>query len=510
MKKYVLFFVGILILAFGLRIYDLSGTPAGMHADEVSSAYNAYSILKTGNDEHGVSFPLYFEAFNDYKHPVYIYSMIPSLFFFGLTNFGARFTSVLFSLLALFVFYLLISKMVDRKTAVLSVFFLSITPWFFFYSRVAFEVISFCFLFLLALFLFFKGLENKKWLPVSALVFGLSLYAYGIARLFVPLFLFGLLWIYRKELFSPTFRKTIFVCFFLFILMAIPCYYASFFGHANARFAVVSVFHRSETPLLSFFINYFSHWSPAYLFFSGDSQINNNVTGWGELYHFALLLVPLGLYWLFKNKNQKTVQLLALWLLLFPLAASFTYGDLPHSARSFIGVPAFALLMSLGLFELWGLFHSFLSRFAVPAIDPKQLFFFFVCVVSFGIVFEAGIFFHDYFTTYQEESADYWLYFAQPTIGYMEEVKPAYEHIYLSKTGFDLFYISLLYHLQADPQQYQENGLKSFGYEICTIDLCFNESQKNLYVFRGFELTINGTHNIHYYNSDKIAVKFFG
>ena len=55
-----------------LRIYDISANPPGFFADEASFGYNAYSVLHTGKDEHG-QIAVFFEAFGEYKLPVYIY-----------------------------------------------------------------------------------------------------------------------------------------------------------------------------------------------------------------------------------------------------------------------------------------------------------------------------------------------------------------------------------------------------------------------------------------------------
>ena len=373
-------------------------------------------------------------------------------------------------------------------------------PWHLHHSRVAFEVISFSFLFLFGVLCFYKGFEKKQWFFFSAFLFGLSLYSYGIARLFIPLFLIGMAWIYRTELFSKKYRTTLFLCVFIFLTLSSASYYNSFFGHANARFAVVSIFSRTETPLTMFFLNYFSHFSPEYLFFSGDKQMNNHITGWGQLPHYALLLVALGLLFLWKQRHRKEAQMVFLWLLLFPVAASFTYGDLPHAARSFIGAPAFAILMSLGLISL---FHI-VEQHRIFSTDVI------IIIIILVLVLETTVFLYSYFVIYKETSADYWLAFAPETVQYMESVRSTYDTVYLSKKGLDLFYISLLYYLQADPAQYQSSGLESFGYHYCDMDTCINESQHNLYVFHGFELTIEGTHNIYYTTNDKIAVKFFG
>lgn len=506
-KYHTPLFLLLLFFSLFLRLYDLSETPLGMHADEVSGAYNAYSILKTGRDEHGNFFPLYFEAFNDYKHPFLLYSLVPSLALLDLTPFATRLPSVVFSFFGIVFFYFIIKKLFDQNVGLFAAFFLSFMPWYFHYSRLAFEVMSFCFLFLLGFLLFLRGFSNKRWCYISAVVFALSFYAYGIARLFVPLFLLGSIWIYRETLLHH--KKDLLLCAFLFFLLVTPAYYASFLGHANARFDVVSIFARSETPFASFFLNYFSHFSPSYLFFEGDAQIVNAVTNWGELYHFSLFFLPFGLFYCWKKRREKSSQLLFLWLLLYPLAASLTYGDLPHSARSFIGVPVFSALLALGVIFFVQLLTKKVELSALSEKWKLQLQTCLLLLIVFFVILEMAFFFHSYFFVYKHTSADHFLAFAKPTVAYMEQIQPHYEHLYLSKTGLDLFYISVLYYTQADPATYQEYGLSGLGYEICDFEQCYNESQKNVYVFRGFEVTINGTHNIYYHTTDKIAVKFF-
>lgn len=513
-KYHFLFLFFILLSAFFIRAYDLADDPPGLYMDEVSSAYNAWSILKTGKDEHGNLFPVYFEAFGEYRHGLYIYSMIPSLFVFGLNDFGTRFTSVIFGILSIIVLYFLAKRLFDTNIALLSTALFAIQPWHMHLSRVAFEGISFVFLFLLAFLLFFKGFEKKYWLFFSALLFGLSVYSYGVAKLFVPLFLLGLLVIYRKYFWREN-QHLLFLCFFLFALTAWPIYYLSFFGEGNARFQEGSVFVLSEHPVFSFFINYVSHYSSSFLFFEGDAGLRHHLYQWGVLYHFDILFVLLGLVWLFRHRTDKRAQILFLWLILFPVAASFMHGDTPHVLRTFIGAPVFILLSALGIQFLWQLvsekylFFSFLKK-----ISLEKLFLCFVLLLGIGISVEAGFYLHEYFTDYKIYSYDYWMAYAKPLMAYVIENRDQYDHAYFSSGGFSRFGVYILYAIQADPLQYQEKGLDSFGYAICNMEnneTCINESQHNLYIFRGFELpTMNGTHNIYYPNNDTIAVKMVG
>ncbi len=56
-----------------LHFYKLTSIPSGLNQDETSIGYNAYSVLTTGKDEYGKSYPIYFKSFGDEKLPVYIY-----------------------------------------------------------------------------------------------------------------------------------------------------------------------------------------------------------------------------------------------------------------------------------------------------------------------------------------------------------------------------------------------------------------------------------------------------
>ncbi|HSW75705.1 MAG TPA: hypothetical protein VLG50_01565, partial [Candidatus Saccharimonadales bacterium] len=73
--KYVL--LVILFAAAFLRLYQLSSIPGSLNQDEAAIGYNAYSILKTGADEHGKFLPLSLQSFGDWKLPVYEYIDIP-------------------------------------------------------------------------------------------------------------------------------------------------------------------------------------------------------------------------------------------------------------------------------------------------------------------------------------------------------------------------------------------------------------------------------------------------
>src|ERR1700694_4553687 len=88
---------GILFLALFLRTYHLSAVPPSPYLDEVSNGYNAYSILKTGNDEYGRHLPILMQAYNDFRPTLFVYFMIPFIATVGLTTFAIRLPAVLLS-----------------------------------------------------------------------------------------------------------------------------------------------------------------------------------------------------------------------------------------------------------------------------------------------------------------------------------------------------------------------------------------------------------------------------
>ena len=140
MKKSLLI-AFVILLAFVLRFYHLNLTPSSLYWDEVSLGYNAYSILKTGRDEHGKFLPFTnFTAFGDYKPPGYIYAAVPAIAVLGFNEFSVRFPSAFFGVLTVAITYLLTKRIFRReKIALFAGFFLAISPWHIQFSRGAFE-----------------------------------------------------------------------------------------------------------------------------------------------------------------------------------------------------------------------------------------------------------------------------------------------------------------------------------------------------------------------------------
>ena len=106
-KRFIFLIILIFTLLGGvLRFYSFTNNPPGLNIDEVSVGYNAYSILKTGRDEHGQFLTLAFKSVGDYKPPMSIYLTIPSIALFGLNEFGVRFPAAFLSTISIPIYYL--------------------------------------------------------------------------------------------------------------------------------------------------------------------------------------------------------------------------------------------------------------------------------------------------------------------------------------------------------------------------------------------------------------------
>src|SRR5258708_10985045 len=213
-KNWIL--VGIIVLAFVLRFLHLNSYPA-LNADEASIGYDAYSLLQTGKDQHGNSWPIDFQSFNDYKPGLYVYIVMPFVKVFGLNEWAVRIPNALIGVASVYVVYLLVKELFRRDKqsfaifdgkelfALLSALFLAISPWHIQFSRGGWEANVATFLVMLGILFFAKYFNSSKknilYLVSSVCAFVLSMYCYQATRVVTPFLGIGLITIYKKEIF---------------------------------------------------------------------------------------------------------------------------------------------------------------------------------------------------------------------------------------------------------------------------------------------------------------------
>lgn len=209
MSKY--FWLGTIIFLFLVtRLYKISEVPGSVYWDEASIGYNAFAISTDLKDEWGEFLPLHFRAFGEFKLPVYIYSVAILTKLFGSSEFTLRLPSVLYSLgIIIIVYFLTLKISKDEKIGLLSSFLLSISPWFFIFSRTGYEATAGLFFFLgFVYFLLFN--EGKKInIFLTSLFAVLSFYSYNSFRILIPIFF--VVWLLKTCLFDKNeIKKSLF------------------------------------------------------------------------------------------------------------------------------------------------------------------------------------------------------------------------------------------------------------------------------------------------------------
>src|SRR3990167_3507089 len=456
----------IFILAFLLRVIFTTKAPPSINWDEASLGYNAYSILKTGKDEWGRSWPVTFEAFGDYKLPGYVYTLVPFVGIFGLNEFSVRLPSIISGSLAVIFLYLAVFKITsNKKWAVVSALLLAISPWHFFLSRVAVEAnLAFGF-FLVGFFFLLHGLKKYYLLLPASLFFGFSIFTYNSARIFVPIFLLAFFLLHRKQ-FKPN-KISLAALGILAIFLAFG-FYLAVFQDSSARYFWVRlldegainfleqsrnnsvlnplftnlIYNRATYFVYNFGLNYLKHLSVQFLAISGGSNYQFSVQNLGLIYLAELPFLIFGFYKLLK---QKAGWIFLVWFLAAPVPSALTR-EAPHALRSIFMLGSIQVITAAGLI---GLYSAISGR--------KLLKNFSIALIGFLIAFNALHYFRIYFNVYPVEYSGAWQYGYRQTVEEVLKNYDEYPKIYFTKK-YGEPHIFYLFFSAYDPGKYQNNS----------------------------------------------------
>lgn len=199
-KKYYRILMIILIIGMFLRIVDIYKLPNAQNVDEISSGYEAFAISNYGIDRNGNFIPAFLVAWGGGQNALLTYLIIPFIKIFGLSIFSIRLPMAILGCISLWIMFLLLKKIGNKKIAIIGLAFFAICPWHIMKSRWGLESNLFPDLILIFIYLFIKGIEEKKiWYYISFVIAGLSAYSYGTSYFFLPAFIIPLLLIFIKK-----------------------------------------------------------------------------------------------------------------------------------------------------------------------------------------------------------------------------------------------------------------------------------------------------------------------
>jgi len=496
-KKY--FILGlIIILAAFLRFWQIDKVPPSLYWDEVSQGYNAYSILKTGYDEHHEFLPIArFQAFGDYKAPVYIYLTVISIFIFGTTEFAVRFPSAFFGTLTVLLTYCLTKEIFEnnKRRNLICIFaslFLAISPWHIQLSRAAYEANVATFFTALGLLTFFMAKRKYAYFYlISSVSFVLAFYSFNAHRIFIPLLIFLLFFIYRKQVLLNV--KKIIAVIFIGIFLLIPFLLYLRTPESKLRFTEVNIFtdisviresnhlqnvdgnsligkvfdNRRVLYGLSFLKHYFDFFNPTYLFFKGDGNPRFSTQDNGELYLYMLPLIIAGIYFIIKTDRINRYFLLG-WFLLAPVAAA-TARETPHALRSETFIPIYEIFAAYGFVEIINL---------VGKCSKKILYIFLIISFIVGLYYLVD-FLHAYYVHFPVRYSEEWQYGYKQAVQKAESLKDKYDEIVFSN-AYGRAYIYVLWYGRYAPKDFWKNGVvkrDAFGF--------YNVDSFGKYIFDG-------------------------
>lgn len=475
-----LYIILILLVATFLRSYKISSTPA-INSDEAALAYNAYSLWETGKDEHGISWPLHFKSFGDFKPGGYVYLALPFVKILGLNTLAIRLPNLILSVVSIYFFYKLINLLSTKVLAYYSTIVLALSPWHIHFSRGAWESSTALSLTIIGLYLFYSYILNHKpapqkagsyiYLYFSVLFFSLSLYTYHSARLITPLIIVFLFIQNFKTLTNSKYLKNTIIAIILAIIIITPVA-SSFLNSGGAtRFNGVGILadpgpiwranellnHHGQPItlinrimhnkrilyLLSWLEKYTSHFTADFLFINGDEVARSKSVEIGQFYLFELPLFILGLYLFTKTKHLLLKNLTFFLLLITPLASSLTF-QAPSALRSL------SMVIPLSIFIGYGIDKTVPLLNRKPAPQKAGSYILFLVAYLYSLAY----YLNSYFILYPKMYPLAWQYSFDQVIPIVEENKTKYENVYFTNK-YDQPYILYLFYSQYNPNLLQ-------------------------------------------------------
>jgi len=382
----------VLALALLMHLPAFGQLPAGLNRDEAALGYNAYSLLKTGKDERGTSWPISITSFGDQKLPGYIYTLIPFIAMLDLSPAVVRLPSFLANLVVIGgVGFLALTaaesfgwnKKLQLFTSGLTMVLIAISPWAMHFSRVAYEANLAMAFFILGLCCYVQAVKQvatrqRWWLVSTAVGWSLALLTYHSYQVFLPLLALGLVvvqWrvVQKLDRIGVVLAGLVGTTTVLLLIMGgvvaantvksqgiTPFNKTSLLEQATLYRAVSGVpapfqkmlFNSYTEAVVRLSQNYATSFSGTFFFVHGSNHGDHNP---GHNNNSSLFVAPLllvGAVALWQQRKSKITQFIALWFFLALVPASLTISP-QHEVRMAAVFPVIELIAGIGIVALF-------------------------------------------------------------------------------------------------------------------------------------------------------------
>jgi len=370
--------LAIVLVATALRIIGLTSAPPGLHQDEAANAWNAWCLLRTGKDQVGAPWPVfYFRALGENRTPLFLYMLLPFQLVGGLNVWTTRLPNALGGVVCVLLVYYIGRRWFGAGVGLTAAGLIALCPWTIHQSRWGHEGAAVLLLTLLPIAAWtWAGLplfEAPERRPAAGralaagLLTGVCCYGYPSVRLFLPVFfLFAALatapgWL--GLLHTKAGRGT---------ALALAAGGAATFGpllwvhltdeNIAKRAAFSWVWDPQDdlaTRIAKVAARYPPHFGPDFLFLRGDLHPLTRIATGGQLSWYWLPLLLAGLVSLpARLRGAPAARTLLVWLLCYPAGDLLSAHEVwtspgaressAHCMRSFPGAGALALLSGMG------------------------------------------------------------------------------------------------------------------------------------------------------------------
>lgn len=366
----------ILVLAATLRLVALTDVPPGFNQDEAANAWNAYCVLKTGQDQVGQRWPIfYYRALGEHRSALFLYVLMPFQMIGGLNIWTSRLPAVVGGVLTILLAHWVTRRMFGSAVALTGAGLLAINHVHVQISRTGHEASITPLLALVPLAaLLWAGFPladrpATAGRPLRALLAGLVggvlCYGYPAVRLFVPLFLgacvlvTGRWWL--EQIRAARGRWALVALLAGWLATFGPLLYA----HVSrpdviGRRGFNNWVWRADDPLGQrverVARRYVQHFDPGFLYRQGDEDVKFWVPAFGFVPGYFLPLHLFGLGVLLRRAwASRAARVLLAAVVLYPAGDVLNWHISLHGLRSLPGLIPLVVVAAVGL--VWLIKH---------------------------------------------------------------------------------------------------------------------------------------------------------
>jgi len=370
----------ILLWAGGLRLCYLEISPPGLNQDEAANAWNAYCLLKTGKDQVGVSWPIFYSrCLGGNRSTLFIYLLIPFQAIGGLSVLATRLPSAIGGTVAVWLIYYLGSRFFDRRIGLVAAALMAVNPWALHQSRWGHEaaIVPLLVMLPLALMLYARlplgGKREGRIRPgvalLAGLVAGICCYGYPSVRLFMPLFLIWAVLLGWRDWGAFIKERRGAGAIVLFVIGLALTFGPLAWKHISEPEVISKRFYMTKAwkPYDSAGVcvkrvlaRYPGHFGPEFLFINGDPILFQSPIGIGQFHWYMSPFFLSGLIVVIRCfKMRLSCRILLMWILIYPISDCLNWHSIRepvqamHALRSMPGLSGLILLGAVGAVGLW-------------------------------------------------------------------------------------------------------------------------------------------------------------